>query len=169
MPDPTPPRRWIRPVSEIAGGGGAVALIGMVVVISADVALRLLGQSIAGTTELVSDWFMVAIVFLALGGLQARNMHISVDLSRGTLPPRLDAALDVLAGGLMVAACTGLVWYTTGQAYDATRAGERVELPDFVLPLWPPRWFVPLGFALAGVVAAAQAITAAKAVIRGAR
>ncbi len=169
MPDPTPRRGWIRPVSDIAGSGGAVALAGMVLVIGADVALRLLGRGFAGTSELVSDWFMVAIVFLALGGLQARKMHISVDLARGTLPPRLDAALDLLAATLMLAACAGLAWYTTGQAYHATLAGERVELPDFILPVWPPRWFVPLGFVLAGGIAAAQAVTAVGTLIRGAR
>jgi len=167
MTDRPAPRSLLTLLTDAAGAGGAVALVAMVLVVAADVGMRTVGGGLTGTTELVSDWFMVAIMFLALGGLQARKMHICVDFARGHLPPRVDAALDLLANVLMVAAAAGLVWYTTGQAWAATLAGERVELPGFMLPIWPPRWLVPLGFALAGITALLQAAEASKTIVRG--
>jgi TRAP-type C4-dicarboxylate transport system permease small subunit len=170
MTDETEPRAAMVTLTETVGAGGAFALVAMVLVVVADVVLRAFaGGGLIGTTELVSDWFMVAIMFLALGGLQAKKLHISVDLARGHLPARLDAALDLLACALMIAAAAGLAWYTGGQAYEATLAGERIEMPGLNLPIWPPRWLVPLGFALAGIVAILQAIEAARIIARGAR
>lgn len=145
---------------------GAVALLMMTLIVVLDVGSRnLFAMPLTGTTELVSHWFMVAILFLTIGSVQAERLHISVNLF-GSAGSFVNALLDLAAAVLMVAAMAGLVWFTASEALHATIRGERIEFPGFALPVWPPRWLVPAGLALAGFVAAAQGLDAAVRLLR---
>ncbi|MEN2977116.1 TRAP transporter small permease [Tistrella bauzanensis] len=135
------------------------------------VARNLAATPLTGTTEVVSYWYMVAIVFCTLGGVQARDAHIRVDLvniaiGRWRSAPRIDGALTVLTALLFLAACLGLVFYTGDQALTATLRAERVEFTSHALPVWPGRWLVPLGFALTAWVSACDLVRAIRLMIR---
>ncbi|EKF21001.1 TRAP transporter small permease subunit [Nitratireductor pacificus] len=139
---------------------GAMALLMMTLVVVLDVGSRnLLSTPLTGTTEMVSHWFMVAILFLTIGSAQAERLHITVDLFGGA-GPVVNALLDLAAALLMVAAMAGLAWFTASEALHATVRGERIEFPGFALPVWSPRWLVPAGLVLTGLIAAAQGLDA---------
>lgn len=164
-----PGRRLI----DITGWLGALAILLMAMHVCMDVVARnLADMPLTGTTEVVSYWYMVAIVFCTLGGVQARDAHIRVDLvniaiGRWRSAPRIDGVLMLLTALLFLAACLGLVFYTGDQALTATLRAERVEFTSHALPVWPGRWLVPLGFALTAWVSACDLVRAVRLVITG--
>jgi len=125
----------------------ALFLVLMALHVSLDVGLRyLFGKSFTGTLEVVSFYYMVAVVFLPLAYVELQQEHISVDVVVGRLPPALQLALYLLAGVL------GLVYFgmLCYQSYlDAVRATVRMEtaMANFTFYLWPSRWALPVGFA----------------------
>ncbi|GGB61412.1 hypothetical protein GCM10011505_47590 [Tistrella bauzanensis] len=158
---------------DITGWLGAVAILLMAVHVCIDVLARnLADMPLTGTTEVVSYWYMVAIVFCTLGGVQARNAHIRVDLvniaiGRWRSAARIDGVLSAMTALLFLAACLGLMLYTADQALTATLRAERVEFTSHALPVWPGRWLVPLGFALTGWVSASDLARAIRLIITG--
>ncbi|TVP43475.1 MAG: TRAP transporter small permease [Halomonas sp.] len=125
----------------------ALFLVLMALHVSLDVGLRyLFGKSFTGTLEVVSFYYMVAVVFLPLAYVELQQEHISVDVVVGRLPPAVQLTLYLLAGVL------GLIYFgmLCYQSYlDAVRATVRMEtaMANFKFYLWPSRWALPVGFA----------------------
>ncbi|MCE8025760.1 TRAP transporter small permease [Billgrantia aerodenitrificans] len=133
-------------VAKLALTLAALFLLLMALHVTLDVALRyLLGKSFPGTLEVVSFYYMVAVVFLPLAYVELKREHISVDVLVGRLPASLQLILYLFACSL------GLLYFgmLCYQSYlDAMRATTRMEtaMANFRFYLWPSRWALPVGF-----------------------
>lgn len=124
------------------------AVVGLVMMlhIAADVTGRVLFNSpLDGTIEIVSGYYMVAVTFLPLAYVTRYEGHIIVELFTRKLPQprlmRLDATVNVLTLVYMSA----FTWMTAKAAVQQTEVGELWESASSFIPIWPSRWFLPLG------------------------
>lgn len=127
-----------------AGVGWAAAFI-MMAWLFAEIVLRLTIRSpIPGTIEIVSNYFMVAMVFLPLAYAQKRRDHIWVTLFTLRFPPRLNQVLDLIACVIGLLYVFSIAWFSWQAATQAMAVGEYQPGVINVL-IWPARFLVPLG------------------------
>lgn len=99
---------------------------------------------LAGTTEFVSGYYMVAVAFLPWAWVAWSDGHIRVEVFTRKLAPRKTAWLDVGVTVLTTAYVLLFTWQTFVRALQATQAGEAWEAPSGFLSIWPSRWALPL-------------------------
>jgi TRAP-type C4-dicarboxylate transport system permease small subunit len=118
----------------------------MMVQISVDVVCKLLlGRPIIATIEIVSTYYMVALVFLPLAFVDRMGGHIAADLLTRAMGRRL-RALTLWLMDLLVLATIGLLfWHTLDEAIRRTADGEVWRSGEYLLPVWPSRWLLPIG------------------------
>jgi TRAP-type C4-dicarboxylate transport system permease small subunit len=122
-----------------------VSLLGVTVLATANVVLRVFRVPVGGTYEVVS--FLGAIVTAgALGYTQKRRHHIVVDILSQKYPPRLKLAVDRLSHVLMFFLFSIVSWQTAMYGRRLVRAGEVSE--TLKIPFHPFVYLVALGFAL---------------------
>ena len=125
-------------------GCGAAAL--MMLQISADVAAKFLfGHPITATIEIVSTYYMVALVFLPLAFVDRTGGHIAADVLTKPMGPRLRAAVGWVMDLVVLITLAVLFWFTLNEAVRRTAEGEVWRSGQFLLPVWPSRWLLPLG------------------------
>ena len=129
----------------VAAGAGWLAAFIMMVWLFAEIILRLvIRQPIPGTIEIVSHYFMVAIVFLPLAYAQKRHEHIWVVLFSLRFPWRVNLALDTLWYVVGLLYVFSIAWFSWQAATQAMAIGE--YQPGIVnVAIWPARFLVPLG------------------------
>jgi TRAP-type C4-dicarboxylate transport system permease small subunit len=138
--------RVLGSVSTLLSTAASVAVIFMMVQITADVLLKtLLHEPIVATTEIISAYYMPAAIFLPLAAVEARRRHIMVTLFTQSLNPRAIAGFDAFAGliGVLYAGC--LTWSSAATAVLHTAQRESWDATFFDLAVWPARWFLPVG------------------------
>lgn len=142
----------------------SLCLVVMMFQICLDVGGRyLFGKPMPSTLEIVSDWWMPALIFLPLLNVEWRNENIAVDLFYQGLGPRAQAVLDAFALICFGAFLALIAYAGFEQALRAYRQGEFIVGMIPVIT-WPPRFFLPVaGFltALLCLVRAAGAISRA--------
>lgn len=136
--------RWLNVACAVLAG---VAMLLMMLHITLDVGIRyFLNGQIVGTLEVVSFYYMVTLVFLALGYVELRNENIRVDLFVQMMPRGAQFAFYVLACILGLVFFGMLFWQTLLDAISSTQRGEDA-MANFTFYLWPARWALPAGFA----------------------
>ena len=139
----------------------ASALIGLAMMlhISADVIARVVFNSpFDGTIEIASAYYMVAVIFLPLGYVTRFEGHIIVELfTRGMAPPRL-ARLDSVVGVVTLFYMIVFGWMTTSAAIEQTEVGELWASGTSFIPVWPSRWFLPIGCFLTAAYMAVRVV-----------
>lgn len=151
-------------VSDAVAAGllvlGGAAIGAMVLMISADVALKALtGRPIPATLEMTTYYFMPLAALAAIAIEQRHRRHISVELFSQSLSARTRAALDLFAGVLALGLMLVIAWYSFEDAVHKTGARDYVFVGFFDLPTWPVRWLVPavsLAYASVSVVQIAE-------------
>jgi TRAP-type C4-dicarboxylate transport system permease small subunit len=131
---------------------GGLALILMMLHIAADVFARyILNAPLHGTVEIVSAYYMVAVVFLPLAMIERLNGHIVVELFTQHLPRRVQ---DVLIGIVALASAlyfATFAWRTWGDALNKFAVGESA-LGTVQVTVWPTRFYLPIGCGLIALV-----------------
>ena len=125
-----------------------IALVLMMVQMVVDVFMRNFFRSpIEGSLEIVSNYYMVAVVFLPLALVERRHEHITVDLFVNMMPPVMQRLVRII-GYIVCSIFFGLLTYQTG--IDALEAWERNELlmSSIFIILWPAKLLLPIGFGL---------------------
>jgi TRAP-type C4-dicarboxylate transport system permease small subunit len=121
--------------------GGAL----MMFHISVDVTGRtVFNHPLAGTTEIVSAYYMVAAAYLPWAYLARNNGHIHVELFTRLMPRAVRAVLDPLVDLLTIAYVSVFVWQTYLRAVQQSQFGEVVQAGSDFLPIWPSRWVLPI-------------------------
>ncbi|WEX10762.1 TRAP transporter small permease [Chelativorans sp. AA-79] len=134
-----------RAFSVVAGG---VVLL-MMLHVTADVLLKyFLRMPIVGTLEIVSNYYMVAAIFLPLAAIERSRGHLFVELFTARLGPRPTLLLDAFGCLALALFAFAVTWMTTLEAIERTRTGEMIDAVYYTIPIWPTRWFPPLGCGL---------------------
>lgn len=124
---------------------GIAVIIVMMIHVTLDVAVKYFGlPPLAGTTEIVSYWYMPVIAFLPLAAVERQNAHIRADLLE-----QFGSAFLVRAGEIVahiVSAGFYLLFAYTGW----WAAQEKREIGAFVMGVdavvtWPTYYMVPIG------------------------
>ncbi len=132
----------------------AVAIMAMMLNITADILGKLLFNSpVVGTLELVSTWYMVAVTFLPLAHVYATRSNIVVELFTQKLSAGPRSALDAFGAALGGIYLGLLTWKGAEQAWYQTQRGEVADATFFEIPVWPTRWFLVVGCAVAALIA----------------
>ncbi|HZD26825.1 MAG TPA: TRAP transporter small permease [Alphaproteobacteria bacterium] len=141
-------QRLLDGLSNLFAAIGAVGLVLMMLHITADVIGKyVFNAPVPVTLEVVSNYYMVAVVFLPLALVERNNGHIFVELVSQHLRPRLQMLLAALTS-LVAAAYFGAFTYRTWlDAIAKYRIGEYIQ-GTVELSNWPSRFMLPLGCGL---------------------
>jgi TRAP-type C4-dicarboxylate transport system permease small subunit len=126
--------------------GGVGMLMSMFLGVADVVGTQILNVPVPGPRELTEST-MVVIVFGALAYAQIRRAHIRVELIYLRMPPRVQAALDVLAGLCGVLFFGLLLWQAWNEALYSLQIRE-ATVGLIRLPLYPARFVLVAGTAL---------------------
>jgi len=134
--------------SNLLGLAAGVAVILMMLHINLDVLLRyVFSAPFNNTVEIVSTYYIVAIVFLPFALVERLNANIVVELLAQHLPKRaleLLIAVVCLATALYFFAFTWVTWDDAVQKYEV---GE-IIMGNSDVTVWPTRFYLPIGGAL---------------------
>lgn len=126
-----------------------LALILLLVQTTADVVMRAVtGGPIQGNLEVMSAYHMVILTFLPLGLLEMRREHITVDLVVRALGPVVRRIIETIAYLIAATFYAFMLYRTWHVALDAYEIGELL-MTAVIIPIWPVKFVLPLGFALA--------------------
>ncbi|WP_176440924.1 TRAP transporter small permease subunit [Oceanicola sp. 22II-s10i] len=125
-----------------------IALMLMMVQVSADVVGKFVFTApVPVTLEIVSYYYMVAVVFLPLAAVERMNGNIHVELIYARLGRAAKRVLDIISYLLFI----WLIWLiTTGTwtvALKKHKVGEFI-MGSYPVVIWPTRYMVPIGCGL---------------------
>lgn len=147
---------------------GGVALVAMMLHVSADVLFkRVFGTPIQGTIEMVSSYYMVGCVFLALGIVQRDRRQIAVEFLTDAMSPRHRLIAEIFSALVMIVFAALLVWMGTEQAIKNTIARETNWSTVASFEIWPTRWFPVLGYGAMLAYLVVQTISDVRALLTG--
>lgn len=149
--------------------GGAIIVM-MMLQVSLDVAMKyFINLPITGSLEIVSAYYMVALVWLPLGAVTRDHEHLEVELFTQHLsPPKL--AFFKMLGCVLGAVYTGILfWQGFQEAAHQTEIGEVWETATFDIPVFWARWFFPIGSFLATVYLVIYSLDNLSFMLRGER
>ena len=128
-----------------------IAIVVTMVMTSADALMRyLFSRPVYGTIEIISEYALPVMVFLAASYCYRHGGLIRVTVLRTIMPPRTQLIMDFLAQAVsgMIAL---LFTYASGiQALAAWRDGA-LSNSAFEYSLWPAYWVVFAGLALMSI------------------
>ncbi|WP_238366879.1 TRAP transporter small permease [Mesobacterium pallidum] len=131
----------------------------MLIHIIVDVAARhLFNIAVQGTLEIVSFYYMVGLVYLAIPLVQARNDHIFVELFTVTAPPKRQDLMDAVIRVFSAILLLFFAWVASDEALHQTAIRAVVEAGTDTMPVWPTRWLIPLSMASTAVLCLWQAL-----------
>jgi TRAP-type C4-dicarboxylate transport system permease small subunit len=118
---------------------GCAILMGMMVIIVADVALRNIAmpglpRGLAWSNE-ISELFLYLITMCVAPWLLRQGQHIRVDIMLQALPPRLAWYLEWLGDVIGLACCCVIAWNGTRAAWSSYVSGA-VNIKTLVTPEW---------------------------------
>lgn len=119
---------------------------------------KLFRSPINGTSDIVTNYYMVALFFLPLAYCESKSSHIEADLLMNFLPVWLQRGIRIGTYVLLTGFLALWTWQSTIKAIKQTAIGDMRLLGDLYLLLWPPRWVVVLGLAAFTVVALLKTI-----------
>lgn len=151
--------RFAKLLANVVGFLGIVGIAAMMVHITADVLARyFLGTPFAGTTEIVSRYYMVLIAFLPLAWVEHRNGMISVELLDGFLSRGVKRGADVLVALVSCGVLCLLAWATLNDALREWSKNAFVMALNVPVPTWPTYFFLPIGFGAAALLVFLRAV-----------
>ena len=152
--------KFLTTLSNLTLWLGALALVAMMVHVTADVLLKItLNWPVAGTLEIVSYVYMVACTFLPLAHLQASRSLIVVEFFTQNLTKWSLLKLETFIAPLSVAYLGTLAIVGGIRAYSKMELGETQDATYFELPVWPMRWIFAAALAITALVALHQFMT----------
>lgn len=132
-------------ISRILMVFAAIAILGMMLQVVIDVALRNIWHStLPGTEEVVSAYYMIACAFLPLAYVQRERGHVIIELFTSWLPERATAFLDGLVAAVVAVGLLFFTQATFGKAIAMTEERE-IMIGTIDVVVWPSRWMLPIG------------------------
>jgi TRAP-type C4-dicarboxylate transport system permease small subunit len=136
-------RRVIEKVGDVLAVIAAGALTLIMFVMAVDAIGRKVKGPLPGGYE-TSMALMVLVMFLPMAFAERKKANISVDLVSRLFPSKVRNILEAIGAILGVAIFVLITWLGVEAAKNSTLVGE--TWPGIVnYPVWPFRWFVPIG------------------------
>jgi TRAP-type C4-dicarboxylate transport system permease small subunit len=144
-------------INRIAAGLALIGAAGVVVMllhITAYVVLRLfLASPIPATVEIVSTYYMVLVAFLPLAWAERRGDMITIEVFGTFYKGVVRRGVDLFVAVVTTAVYAVLAWTTWSVALREYQTGSFVISLHHAIPTWPGYFALPVGFALAALVA----------------
>ena len=143
---------------------GAIFMVGLMLLTVGDVVLRyFFSKPILGSFEL-TEFFLVALVFLAIPWAAAEKFNVRVDLLVGKLPERIRAKFDSVTCAMALIVTALFAWYTVPQAIYKLRLGSESDMLN--IPVYPFYFLVAFGFFVLFFVLVANLIDFIKGAVK---
>jgi len=145
--------RALAALNGLTMGAGSVAVVLMILHVTADVVMRYAFNSpLPATILFVSVFYMIAVAFLPLSSVEQNDAHISVELVYDLLAGWMQWGLRALSHLLSIAVFGALAWRTGAEALTRHAAGTSAVEAGMRIPTWPAYFVLPLAFGLAVLV-----------------
>lgn len=152
--------RLLSKLAKLASFLGAICVVLMMLHVTGDVVGRyLFNAPLPGTTVIVAHYYMIVLVFIAIGVAEEKRSHISVDVLTDLMPERPRNVLSVLSGMLTVAVIVILAIAGWSEAMKKTKMGATMEQGSQMIDIWQSYWLLPIGAALMALIAGYRVIT----------
>lgn len=152
--------RFLAFLSKTASLIGALCIVLMMLHVTADVAGRFLFNApVPGTIVTVANYYMITLVFIAIGVAEEKRGHISVEFLTDMMPEGLQRAFMILSGVLTVWVITVLMIGGYSEAVKKTNTGATMEQGSQMVEVWQSYWLVPIGAGLMALIAAYRVVT----------
>lgn len=139
---------------------GAAAVVGMMLLICLDVAMREIFRiSWNPTPEIVARYFMVGIAFLPISWLELKKQMIQVELIEFAMTPRITRWSDLLVMLVSTMVYAVLAYVTWGKAFREADTGTLVEIGTLMMPVWHSFFLPPIGFTLGAIACAISVLS----------
>jgi TRAP-type C4-dicarboxylate transport system permease small subunit len=143
------PTKW---VAEALVDVLIIPITAMMIHVTMDVILKYtINHPIPGTLEVVSLYYMVAIVVLPIAFIELERSSIAVDLFYDMMSPRLQKFAVAFVLLLSTLVYAGLAANTFPAAVKSFRIHELVA-GAVNLIVWPAKFLMPVAFAVAALV-----------------
>ncbi|MGC5626929.1 TRAP transporter small permease [Georgenia sp. Z1344] len=130
-------------VSRVLAWGAGLGVVAMLAVIIGNYVLRLFGQPLAGTFELVSLCSII-VGALALGEAQVYKAHVAIDIVTVRLPKKVQLVVGAIVTVASIALMVQVVLALTIYSSNMTASGAST---DFLkLPIGAIVWILVVGF-----------------------
>lgn len=139
--------RLLGRLTDLLAAVGCIAVVLMMLHITIDVTMRLIGSPIPATVTIVPHYYMLPIVFLPLALAERNDAHITVEVFVQLLGRGAQRALAVLAWVVSTGVFAILAYQTLLDALDKTAKGTFMMEVDWKIPIWASYYFLPIGFA----------------------
>jgi TRAP-type transport system small permease protein len=133
---------WVQRLSDLYGrlldvmlAVACVLLLGMTLLIGADVLLRNIGAGGIPPSNELSEYGLYLATIFAAPGLLRRGQHIRVDIVLQAMPPRLAWYFEWIGDIVGILCCFLFVWYGARVTLESYTAGA-VSIKTLVLPEW---------------------------------
>ncbi|WP_180964658.1 TRAP transporter small permease [Brevibacterium luteolum] len=152
-------------ISDALGAVSALCVAALMITIIIDTTGRsLFAVPLAGANDFNRYWWMVLIVFFALGAAERRNEHIEALVLEAQMPPRLRviwrymrAAIVAVTLGLLLNA--GIPAAIENQMQGEYAAGSEITI-------WPTRFILVIGVAVFLIATVLKAVEDHREILR---
>jgi TRAP-type transport system small permease protein len=125
-------------------------LLGMAIMIGADVVSRNVGAGGVAVSNELSEDILYLMTLLAAPWLLRQGQHIRVDIILRVLPTRLAWVLEWVGDIVGLLCCLYFVWYGTLITLASYSAGS-IVIKTLITPEWWTLAPLPVGFVLLGI------------------
>lgn len=138
--------KWIQnPINWLTMLGGIVLTLMMIHTVADVFGRMVFNHPLDGTTEIVSGYYMVVVIFFPLAYVTHNEGHIIVELFTRRLPRRQLAGLDAVVATVCLCLLIWFTWENFVEALSSFNDNEEWETADGNVIIWPSRWLLPLG------------------------
>lgn len=146
--------KFLSGLTRIASLLGTISIVLMMLHVTADVVGRyVFNAPLTGTIVIVGHYYMIIVVFIALGVAEEKNAHISVEFLTDMMPSTVQGWLSVFSGALTVVVFALLAYSGFLEALKKTESGASMEQGSSLIAIWPSYWAIPIGAALFALIA----------------
>lgn len=151
------PKRLYTHVERLLFGCSALALVAMMLLVSADVVARYCFNSpLTFQFDLTSEYLMVIVATLSLPRSETRGAFIRLHVARRFLRPRAAGILDAVNNLVASGAFLGMAWFSGVRTFEKWDTGAAVfGVVDW--PVWLSLIWVPIGCFMLAVRLASNA------------
>jgi TRAP-type C4-dicarboxylate transport system permease small subunit len=125
----------------------ALTLLGMVVMVTADIVLRNVTRSGFPWANEISEYALYIITLLTAPWLLRRGQHVRIDLVLTAMPKRIAWLMEMIGDVMGFVVCLVMMRYGIKMTIDSAMLGS-ITIKNLVFPEWWLLWPLPVCFAL---------------------